>query len=169
MATTEELVKSAEATTLKDPRIAPLGIRWIGSEGISGFMSFSWFEDMEAVKEFLTVLGPAVFELEAARQSKFLDVASPLMDTLVGEGFGEELRNSLNALPDNPLCIDWWGTFEDLCLGKGALAEELRAEFYSFTEDFDDEEDENPDAHGVEPIAASQIEEFIDFLRTYGI
>lgn len=169
METTEELVKSAEATTLKDPRIAPLGIRWIGSEGISGLMMFSWFEDMEAVKEFLTVLGPAVFELEAARQSKFRDVVSPLVDTLAAEGFGDKLRNSLNALPDNPLCIDWWGTFEELCSGNGALAEELRAEFYSFTEDFDDEEGDSEDAHSVEPIAASQVEEFIDFLRTYGI
>jgi hypothetical protein len=121
----------------------------------SGMGSFHWFQTegelISFIRGYLAWWTPAPSSMKpediAAEVQAIVDAESGELTTMV---------DRLNEFMRNMWCIGWYGQFVELCEGTGAFPVKVRGSFC--------DDDEVPEA-----ISQEKIEEFKEYLQTYGI
>lgn len=129
-----------------------------------GFGAFVWFADRDQLLSFIeSVLpfsppGPCNRDPLAVEAS----VRAVISAQREGEVSADVAREQLNSVLRGFSQIEWWGTFKDLCGGTDAYAAKVIAAFR------EDCADEGVAARGGS-VSRDELEEFKEFLTTYGL
>jgi hypothetical protein len=120
--------------------------------GTGGFL---WFESQSALLDFLAnqyvnFNCPPAEELTAAVH-KAVKAAVEEMGSSDVKGMSSELNRLLKGIVQ----MTWAGTFDELLSGAGNFDRKLRSRFR--------------DEESQEPISPDEVEDFLEFLSTYGI
>jgi hypothetical protein len=84
--------------------------------------------------------------------------------TAAGQGL-DDIAAALNAVTDEWATLTWWGSFRALCEDDSDFASGLRETWREMADD----EDTDDSAAADRPIAADEIEGFVEFLAEYGV
>jgi hypothetical protein len=142
----------------------------------SGMGGFTWFEDEEQMLEFLSQVAPFTSNLDGEIQSqKHFEVAEwvhnyshpqyPHLEICI-----DRMRRGINDVLAGHLKFPWIGSFQGLVSGEHPYAKYIRA---SFRESLSEEETPGFDEDSVPeslagPLAEDDLEEFKEFLATWG-
>lgn len=146
----EDAHEAAAERVSRDPRMFPVGYFGGDDTGL-----FFWFADETEMLEFLVEAEPEIYERDDAAE-----VTEELRQA-VGEGpktLSDGLLEELNQIFDGEPFIGWWGRFDQLLSGDGEFAVEIRNAFF-----------DSPEAETAPPVPSHRVEEFIDWMREYGV
>lgn len=146
----EELEKSQD----KDPRKAPFGCFLGSSGGWDGRLMF-WYETIESLKHSLLELHPAVYEIEADELVAYQNGLKSIFNEATDDQITEEMLLAMNDNSKTWLEISWHGKFDELVHGESEFSKEVRENY------------REPDDDSI--IENHEIEDFIEFLKTFGI
>ena len=154
----ERLNEACQRDPKKFPQCAFIGDDFV----LSQVTLFFWFRDSSELLDSIAECEPAVYldpaEPEyhevSARLAKIRDSARPA-DTL-----SVDLMSQLQDVLRGHACIRWWGSLEDLISGDGEFEREVREDFHEGSDE------REPDGRVIEP---EMVDDFVEFLRTYGL
>lgn len=137
----------------QDPRAHPYGYLTGGSEEMASVRIFVWFRTIDDLIESLLEVEPRMYGVEPKRGLEgFQRRVRPILERVRQHGLVESLRAELAPETDGKFVIDWWGTYEQLRTGNGALESHLRDEFLG-------------EERRGQLLPAGHDTAFIDFLR----
>ena len=147
----------------RDPKEFPFGAFTGDDYPLSQVALFHWFRDSTELLDAIAECEPAVY-LDPA-QTEYHEVSRRLTEirdsARPDDQLGAELMSQFQAvLKDMCACLSWWGSLSDLISGDGEFERRVREDFH---EGFDEQE---ADSRSIEP---ERVDDFIDFLREYGI
>lgn len=154
--TGEQAQASFELASGMDPRGALIGYLSAEPSGWNGPGAFVWFDSISQMTRYLIEVEPFFHGFDEESVREYQSALREFAETLKEERFPE--LASLDAATGEHLSIVWAGTFEDLCIGNSEFTSELRSSFLGLS--------------GVEivpNIVAGQHDDFIEFLRNYGV
>ena len=126
-----------------------------------GIGVFLWFNSHDELYKFLAdyfvALSPG--PCSADHEAVFVSVGGIVQELAAGKLGKNEAIQKINEAAKNFSQIEWWGTFEDLCHGKGEFQEKVRGHFL----DRDDKAAKKDDA-----VPKEREKEFVRFLVEYG-
>ena len=143
-----------EKAQCSDPRTSPYGCFLGSSSGWDGQLMF-WHESIESLKHALLELHPTIYEVEGDELETYQTGLKIIFGNVKRDEITEEMRIAMNENSKSWLTISWYGRFDELTHGDTEFAREVR-EFYR-----------EPDDHSS--IENNEIEDFIEFLKTFGI
>lgn len=146
----EEVIKAHE----NDPRRAPFGCFLGSSGGWDGRLMF-WHESIRSLKHALLELHPIAYEVEGDELDAYQNGLKEIFDNAKSDEITEEMLIAMNENSKTWLAISWHGKFDELTHGDTEFAKEVR-EFYREPDDYS-------------PIENNEIEDFIEFLKTFGV
>ena len=158
----EVLKARLEEANERNPRTFPMGA-FIGDDFVlSAVAMFFWFRDSTELLDSIVECEPALYidpaepeyEEVSARLAAIRDSVRP------GDLLSTDLMSRLESALKGYASIRWWGSLEDLLSGEGEFEQEVRE---SLREGF---EDDDP-GHGV--IGPEMVDDFVEFIRTYGV
>lgn len=152
MITKDQAIELGDAAMNRDPREYPYGYFSGGSFVLDSARVFMWFADVQELIKHIADCDPAVHDLDEDESLAFSNHVQRIFK--VDNALSSENLELLNAAASSFLCVDWWGTFDELTRGDSEFARELRAEF---------REDESDS-----PIDDAEIDDFIELTRLYG-
>jgi hypothetical protein len=148
----DDVMKKSETAMNRDPREFKIGHFSGGSFVLDTTRVFTWFSTEKELIDYICECEPLIHHLETTDAKAFSEKVYQVMEPDI------ELSDAnlckVNALGSDFLCIDWWGSFDDLVSGKSNFAKELRSYFH------DDESDES--------IAIDELDDFVEFIQHYG-
>jgi hypothetical protein len=148
----ERAFASLEVAMAADPRINPFGM--YAGDAPSGLTMFHWYASEEA--RFRAVAEDLPFVLDDDADDVSNEVRSVLASGAAECWPHDSLLAKLQDALEGVQRIHWFGKFADLCEGTGNFERSLRGDFRS---------DEGSDER---PIAAVELDGFIEWLRGYG-
>jgi hypothetical protein len=150
----DHYLKQADAAAMRDPRSAPFGIWAGGSFVMDSVRVFSWFESLNDMAIHLADVMPKLYDFDDDDLRQYHDAVNPLLDQLRRMGPTEDWRAAFNQVVAESFVLDWCGRFEELASEATPFALEVRGDF-------------KPSNNA--PLKPSEIDEFVEFLREYGI
>lgn len=152
MAESKALATAGEAHE-RDPRMYPYGYLTGGSDELKSVRVFVWFRTVDELIESLLEVEPRMYGVEPQRGLEaFQARARPILERVRQQGLDESLRAEFAPEVDGRFVIDWWGTYQHLRAGNGALGCQLLDEFLG-------------EERRGQLLPAGQDTAFIDFLR----
>jgi hypothetical protein len=155
-----------DASREADPRRCPFGF-FSSDPHPWGLGMFHWYPTLDDLFRAIIRDVPAAFivtgpQAVAEASARIEAAVAGFPDTQrLGAACSQALREALKAVQ----CLDWIGTFDDLCSSDHDWARELRERF----RDGSDTEEEGGGGRSLDrPIAAEEREEFVGFVREYG-
>lgn len=150
--TEAEAIELGQTAMDRNPQEFPYGYFSGGSFVLDSTRVLMWFESPEQLLEHLCECDPLVHGLEAEEAQEF----SEKIRAAVSKPFSltDENLGNVNEIASEFLCVDWWGTFEELLSGGSEMAVETRS---SFRDDDDDS-----------PIEPEDVADFAEYLHQYG-
>jgi hypothetical protein len=142
----------------RDPRKFPLGYFSGGAFVLDSVRVFQWFATIEEVAAWIRDAEPKIAETEDQQDIARYARASEAL--LQNSSNLEEARKAVAEALGPVLSFDWLGSFEELISGDSEFARDVRIGFW----EHDDEDNNEPTS-----IPAEKVEEFIEFLKSYGI
>lgn len=148
----DQAIKRCEEAMLRDPRSAPYGYFSGGSFVLDSTRVFMWFETVDELINHIIECDTLVHGLNESEAEAFGSQARSI--------FGERLEltdehlTDLNQLAKSFLCIEWWGTFDELTHGDSNLAKDMRSSLR------ENESDLN--------IMVEEMDEFVNLAQNYG-
>ncbi len=138
-----------------DPTEAPFGLR-TADPGSGGLALFSFYTTPEARTQallddfaFLEMAGP-----DEEPQHEWAPARAALEKLLTRSPSAD----AVNELTRERFVVDWFGTFDDLCVGADEVAAAMREEFWTWTRD----------AEGAAPVGPEDRAYFATFVREHG-
>lgn len=154
-----QVLRTLEQARDADPRHARFGVL-IGDPWEGGAQQFFWYPTRFALEYALLDAHPFVDEEAYAedqddwREAQFdLDAALHDLPEITPDD-----AEALDDLVNDFFCIVWIGHFDDLTAGDDPLARALREELHGEAGSDDD----------TSPVAADELDDFIDLIRGYG-
>lgn len=150
----------------RDPRKFPFGYFAYSDAappfggGIGGFLWAS--SERDAVRMLVEQDLPSHVPFRDADPNELAEVRKILAPVFNGDRSLMQVRKPLNKELENVVQIEWAGTFEDLTHGDDEFARKVRADFQSLSDD------ESPATGGANPISPEELDDFVEFLTTYG-
>ena len=138
-----------------DPRTHPMGY-FCGDQSAKVFL---WFKDTNELTDALLYGEPAIYDFADNPQelSDYQNKITPILEGIRRDGLNEDRMQQLNDLTQGTYGVEWWGSFETLTSAQGEFAADLINEFRDL------DSDTTP-----APIGPSELDEFIEFISTYG-
>jgi hypothetical protein len=138
-----------------DPRTHPMGY-FCGDQSAKVFL---WFKDTNELTDALLYGEPAIYDFADNPQelSDYQNKITPILEGIRRDGLNEDRMQQLNDLTQGTYTVEWWGSFETLTSAQGEFAADLINEFRDL------DSDTTP-----APISPSELDEFIEFISTYG-
>lgn len=159
--THDEITLELQAAHARDPRTAPFGV-FTSDPHPFGIGMFFWYESREALERALLDLHPYVAgadELDERRE-RWAEARGRLQAILERDRELSPTGAKAAGKVTFPLfCLDWWGTFDDLCSRHDDWAVSTREHYRSMAES---------DVLPGTPILSDEIEAFIEEVRAYG-
>jgi len=148
----DEIIKRGEEAMSRDPRHFPYGYFSGGSFVLDSTRVFMWFSSPNELIDHICECDPIVHDLDADEAQSF----AVKVREIVGEPveFSDDKLQQVNDTAKAFLCIEWWGTFEELTNGNSDLATGIRE---WMREDGSDS-----------PVAESEMDEFVELVQNYG-
>ena len=143
-----------EKAQCSDPRTSPYGCFCGSASGWDGRLMF-WYESIESFKYALLELHPIVYDVEGDELDAYQNGLKEIFDNAKNDEITEEMLIAMNENSKTWLAISWYGKFDELTHGDTEFAKEVR-EFYREPDDYS-------------PIENNEIEDFIEFLKTFGV
>jgi len=106
----------------RDPREYPFGFFTGSSSALDATRTFSWFESVDDLADFILTVEPLIYGLEEEDLRTYYAEVSPILRTLRTEGFSDPLRERLNQEIRDEFVIDWWGHFDELVAAQSDFA-----------------------------------------------
>ena len=147
-----DAIKHGEKAMERDPRESRYGYFSGGTFALDGVRVFMWFDNASDLLDHLCNCDPLVHGMDTDEAEHF----SRQVQNAVSQPFelSESNRAKVNEIAREFLCIEWWGTFDDLLKGDNGLASETRRGFR--------------DGESDEPIQPSDVTNFTEYLSQYG-
>ena len=138
-----------------DPRTHPIGY-FCGDHSAKVFL---WFKDINELTDALLFGEATIYDFadEPQELSTYQNKIAPILERIRRDGLNDELMQELNDFTRSTYTVEWWGSFETLTSAKGEFAADLINEF----RDWDT-------SKKPVPISPSEIDEFIEFISSYG-
>jgi len=143
-----------EKAQSSDPRTSGYGCFLGDASGWDGRLLF-WYESIESLKYALLELHPIIYDVEGDELNTYQIGLKEIFDNAKSDEITEEMLIAMNENSKTWLAISWYGKFEELTRGDTEFANEVRE---SYREDDD-----------YSPIENNEIEDFIEFLKTFGV
>jgi hypothetical protein len=136
----------------------------------SGVGAFTWFRSHEQLVDFLQEHGPYMLAnaMSAARPEwgsaleRFRTSAAQIGD----EACDTDLRQVAKDSVDPGQQLDWAGPVQELVSGLSTFAQDIRVSYFEQSDDSDDDRDDSEAP--PQSIVDDQVEEFFDYLASYG-
>ena len=150
-----ELSEVANEAVERDPREYPLGYFTDSSSSLYSAGGFVWFQSLDELTQHIIEVEPRIYGLEPGEGlEEFQARVRPLLAAVQEAGLTEELRVALDKECAKHFCIFWWGTFTELCAGRGDFAREVLDTYL--------------DGEPGKVLPPDEVGSFVDFLYTYG-
>ena len=151
-----EWTEIATEATERDPQDYPYGYFAGGGCALDHTRVFSWFQSLDELARHILEVEPRVFDVEPGEGLEELQaMIRPITTEACRTGLCEELRVALDEALCRAFVIDWWGTFEDLCLGRGEFGRQVPDSYLG-------EEREG------QTLPSQEVSESAAFLKEYG-
>jgi hypothetical protein len=150
----DEKLAELEKAQTSDPRTSGYGCFLGSASGWDGRLLF-WHESIEAFKYALLELHPIIYDVEGDELDTYQIGLKEIFDNATSDEITEEMLIAMNENSKTWLAISWYGKFDELTRGDTEFAKEVR-ESYRETDDYS-------------PIENNEIEDFIEFLKTFGV
>ena len=148
----DDIIKRGEEAMSQDPRHFPYGYFSGGSFVLDSTRIFMWFASPKELIDHICECDPIVHDLEADEAQSF----AAKVREIVGEPaeLSDANLQKINEAAKEFLCIEWWGTFDELTDGDSELAKGIRE---WMREDGSDS-----------PVTDSEMDEFVELVQNYG-
>lgn len=149
---TDEVVKRGEEAMSRDPRHFPYGYFSGGSFVLDSSRVFMWFESPKELLDHICECDTIIHDLDMGDANAF----AANVREIVGEPveLNDDKLQKINEAAKEFLCIEWWGTFDELTEGSSQLARGIRE---WMREDGSDS-----------PVTESEMDEFVELVQNYG-
>lgn len=152
MMTKDKAIELGDVAMNRDPRKYPFGYFSGGSFILDSTRVFMWFASKDDLINHIIQCDPAIHDLDEAEAKAF---AHEVAQIFIGNTeLSIENLALLNNFGKSFLCVEWWGTFDELVSGSSEIAKDLRMSFR------DDESDS--------PVFESEMDDFIELIQNYG-
>jgi hypothetical protein len=155
-----------DASREADPRRCPFGF-FSSDPHPWGLGMFHWYPTLDDLFRAIIRDVPAAFivtgpQAVAEASARIEAAVAGFPDTQrLGAACSQALREALKGVQ----CLDWIGTFDDLCSSDHDWAATVRRRF---RDDGEANEDSADTSSTVRPIARSEVEDFIEFVGEFG-
>ena len=95
------------------------------------------------------------------------DIKTVFTDPIVSQQLWDTLNDLLNDA-DAEIRIGWFGTFKRLCEGQDDFEKSIRKQFWRTAEEYEDDERTEPFTNINSSITTENINEFAEWLESYG-
>jgi len=154
-ATISDKFRLGDIACRRDPRRAPWGY-YVCDDNVLGVGLFLWFNTKEGLLQFLAEYEGA--DSECHDQAVLRPAMRKTANQMIAGKLGfEKGRQRFNALLKGHLDVEWIGHFDEMLSGKHPFCKKMRAQFL-----------ELEDVSTVPAIAAEQVKDFMEELRSYG-
>jgi hypothetical protein len=151
-------IQRTQSANSADPRKAGYGYFVGGSFVMDSVRVFLWFDTVPDLASNILDVEPVIHESTTEQFTTYQTQVAPLLENLDHAAMTEDLRRKVNAAVKEFITIEWWGSFNDLIAGDSEFAQTIREDFR--------ESDDEPDNS---PVMETEIDEFVDFVLTYGV
>ncbi|MGI5939693.1 MAG: hypothetical protein ACOX8V_03255 [Thermoleophilia bacterium] len=131
-----------------------------------GIGGFAWFDDQQAMYTFIHdffAWAPVVLDGPTERNEKFAPNVQALFENQALVADESRLRKAFNEAFKGEFQIEWWGPFSSLLDDGDGFPAEVRGKYW--------ESHTHTDGDGPQhdPIPVDRLQEFVEFIRYYGI
>ena len=168
----EEAINELDDLADRDPRKFPYGFYLVDDckQETSGSGGFTWHtteKDMiDSLKRILIGLLSEDEDINLEQAGSSLsEIFKPDINNLVSEARHKMLTDYLFDI-GSPVRCDFLGSFKDLCIGESEWVRDVRHDFRWAV--LDDAEN-IPDEEIGNPIMNHEVDDFIEYISTYGL
>jgi len=152
MISKDDAIEIGDTAMNRDPRKYPFGYFSGGSFVLDSTRVFMWFASKEELIKHIAECDPVIHDLDEAEAVAFTHEVAQIFNGNVD--LSHENLEKLNSIAKSFLCVEWWGTFDELVRGPSELAKDVRLSLR------DDESDS--------PVLESEMDDFIELIQNYG-
>lgn len=149
----------------RDPRQYPFGTYTTDDCVLASAGSFIWFEDTQEFLVWLKLAEVKIYDVDGADRTNLVaavDAAIAKLPQNDGE-LTPEVLEPIRQAAKGYFCVDWFGPFDQLVSGDTDFALQVRERFWESELEYEESE-----GALQAPIPAERVDEFLEFLSTYG-